>query len=75
MIELRAYAAKPKESQHDHSAQRQPRDRHVRTLRLDRPELKNALNPELAWAIIAALEEARRARGHYDLIRNLSPSE
>ena len=31
---------------------------HVRTLRLNRPEKKNALSEELAWGIIAAIEEA-----------------
>ena len=31
---------------------------HVRTLRLNRPEKKNALSDELAWGIIAAIEEA-----------------
>ncbi len=31
---------------------------HVRTLRLNRPEKKNALSDELAWGIIAAVEEA-----------------
>ena len=33
---------------------------HVRTLRLNRPEKKNALSEELAWAIITAIEEASR---------------
>ena len=31
---------------------------HVRTLRLNRPEKMNALNDELAWAIVAGVEEA-----------------
>ena len=33
---------------------------HVRTLRLNRPEKKNALSNELAWGIIAAIEEAAK---------------
>lgn len=32
----------------------------VRILRLNRPERKNALNDELGWAIVAAVEEAAR---------------
>ena len=32
----------------------------VRTLRLNRPEKKNALSDELAWGIVAAVEEAAR---------------
>ena len=32
----------------------------VRTLRLNRPEKKNALSQELAWGIIAAVEEAAK---------------
>ena len=32
----------------------------VRTLRLNRPEKKNALSSELAWAIVVAAEEAAR---------------
>jgi 2-(1,2-epoxy-1,2-dihydrophenyl)acetyl-CoA isomerase len=35
-------------------------DAHVRTLRLNRPEKKNALSDELAWGIVAAVEEAAR---------------
>ena len=31
---------------------------HVRVLRLNRPEKKNALSEELGWAIVAAVEEA-----------------
>lgn len=33
---------------------------HVRTLRLNRPEKKNALSEELAWGIITAVEEAAK---------------
>jgi enoyl-CoA hydratase/carnithine racemase len=33
---------------------------HVRTIRLNRPEVKNALNLELSWGIIAAIEEAAK---------------
>ncbi len=33
---------------------------HVRTLRLNRPEKKNALSDELAWGIITAVEEAAK---------------
>jgi 2-(1,2-epoxy-1,2-dihydrophenyl)acetyl-CoA isomerase len=33
---------------------------HVRTLRLDRPRAKNAINEELAWAVIGAIEAASR---------------
>jgi 2-(1,2-epoxy-1,2-dihydrophenyl)acetyl-CoA isomerase len=33
---------------------------HVRTIRLDRPKVKNAINAELAWGLIAAIEEATR---------------
>ena len=33
---------------------------HVRTLRLNRPEKKNALSDELAWGIVTAVEEAAR---------------
>lgn len=32
----------------------------VRTIRLNRPEVKNALNLELAWGIVAAIEEAAK---------------
>lgn len=35
-------------------------DGHVRTLVLNRPERKNALNEELAWAIVGALETAAK---------------
>ena len=31
---------------------------HVRTIRLNRPEVKNALNDELAWGIVGAVREA-----------------
>jgi 2-(1,2-epoxy-1,2-dihydrophenyl)acetyl-CoA isomerase len=31
---------------------------HVRTIRLNRPEKKNALSNELAWAVVTAVEEA-----------------
>lgn len=33
---------------------------HVRTIRLSRPEVKNALSPQLAWDIIAAIEQASK---------------
>jgi enoyl-CoA hydratase/carnithine racemase len=33
---------------------------HVRTIRLNRPEKKNALSDELAWGIVNAVEEAAR---------------
>ena len=33
---------------------------HVRTIRLNRPEKKNALSGELAWGIVTAIEEAAR---------------
>jgi len=33
---------------------------HVRTIRLNRPEKKNALSDELAWAIVGAIEDAAR---------------
>lgn len=32
----------------------------VRTIRLNRPEKKNALSQELAWGVIEAVEEAAR---------------
>jgi 2-(1,2-epoxy-1,2-dihydrophenyl)acetyl-CoA isomerase len=35
-------------------------DGHVRTIILNRPEKKNALNDELGWAIVSAVEEAAR---------------
>lgn len=35
-------------------------DGHVRTIRLNRPEKKNALSQQLAWAIVAAVDEAAR---------------
>ncbi len=35
-------------------------DGHVRTLTLNRPEKKNALSNELAWAILGAVEEATK---------------
>ena len=35
-------------------------DGHVRKLRLNRPEKKNALSDELAWGIISAVEEAAK---------------
>lgn len=31
---------------------------HVRTIRLNRPEVKNALSPELAWGVVSAFEDA-----------------
>jgi 2-(1,2-epoxy-1,2-dihydrophenyl)acetyl-CoA isomerase len=34
---------------------------HVRTIMLNRPERKNALSDELAWGVVAAVEEAARA--------------
>jgi 2-(1,2-epoxy-1,2-dihydrophenyl)acetyl-CoA isomerase len=35
-------------------------DKHVRTIRLNRPQVMNALNPELAWGVVAALEDAAK---------------
>lgn len=35
-------------------------DGHVRTIRLNRPEVKNAINDELAWGVIGGIEEAAR---------------
>ena len=35
-------------------------DGHVRTIRLNRPEKKNALSQQLAWAVVAAVDEAAR---------------
>ena len=35
----------------------------VRTIRLNRPEKKNALSNELAWAVVTAVEEAARDDG------------
>ena len=35
----------------------------VRTIRLNRPEKKNALSSELAWAVVTAVEEASRDDG------------
>ena len=32
----------------------------VRTIRLNRPEKKTALSSELAWGVVAAVEEAAR---------------
>ena len=32
----------------------------VRTIRLDRPQVKNAINTELAWGLIGAVEDAAR---------------
>ena len=39
-----------------------------RVIRLNRPERKNALNDELGWAIVEAVEAA--ARGDVDLSRD-----
>lgn len=38
-------------------------DRHVRTIRLNRPEKKNALSDELAWGIVTAVEAAANDDG------------
>ncbi len=38
-------------------------DGHVRTIRLNRPEMKNALNDELSWGIIEAVKEANQDDG------------
>ncbi len=38
-------------------------DGHVRTLRLNRPEKKNALSQALAWGIVEAVDEAARDDG------------
>ncbi|MGH2610891.1 MAG: enoyl-CoA hydratase/isomerase family protein [Tepidiformaceae bacterium] len=35
-------------------------DGHVRTIRLNRPEVKNAINDELAWGVLGAIEEAAK---------------
>jgi 2-(1,2-epoxy-1,2-dihydrophenyl)acetyl-CoA isomerase len=35
-------------------------DGHVRVIRLNRPEKKNALSSELAWGVLTAIEEAHR---------------
>lgn len=35
-------------------------DGHVRTIRLNRPEKKNALSQQLAWAIVEAVDDAAR---------------
>lgn len=33
---------------------------HVRTIRMNRPEVKNAVNVELAWGVLGAIEEAMK---------------
>ena len=33
---------------------------HVRTIRLNRPEVKNAVSQELAWGVIGAIEDATK---------------
>jgi enoyl-CoA hydratase/carnithine racemase len=35
-------------------------DGHVRTIRLNRPQVKNALDQELAWGVVTAIEDASR---------------
>jgi 2-(1,2-epoxy-1,2-dihydrophenyl)acetyl-CoA isomerase len=38
-------------------------ERHVRTIRLNRPEKKNALSSELAWGVVTAIEAAAHDDG------------